>query len=190
VNALYHRSYNIQGRPILIKHYEDRIEISNSGPLPAQVTPENIRSEQYTRNVRIARTLNDLGYVKELNEGVDRIYQVMEDLKLDSPEYAQKNGYVYLTLRNRIARHKKSITAEVMDLIEKGWPNFSNTQRELIRVLMFNTPEASLDDFILQIDITEQALRKNLNGLEQMGIIKKMTHKRRDRNAPYRFNPS
>lgn len=190
VNALYHRSYNIQGRPVLIKHYEDRIEISNSGPLPAQVTPENIRSEQYTRNVRIARTLNDLGYVNELNEGVDRIYQVMEDLKLDSPEYKQQNGYVYLTLRNRIAKHKKSITAEVMNLIENGWQSFSNTQHEVIRVLMFNNPEASLDDFIQQIDVSEQAIRKNLNGLEKMGLIEKMTIKKRDRNAPYRFNPS
>ena len=41
VNALYHRSYNLQGNCIYIKHFDDRLEISNSGPLPAQVTVEN-----------------------------------------------------------------------------------------------------------------------------------------------------
>lgn len=30
INALCHRSYNIQGNPIYIKHFDDRIEISNS----------------------------------------------------------------------------------------------------------------------------------------------------------------
>lgn len=31
VNALCHRSYNIQGNAIYIKHFDDRLEISNSG---------------------------------------------------------------------------------------------------------------------------------------------------------------
>lgn len=43
VNALYHRSYNLQGNCVYIKHFDDRLEISNSGPLPAQVTVENIK---------------------------------------------------------------------------------------------------------------------------------------------------
>src|SRR5699024_1516905 len=74
VNALCHRSYNIQGNAIYIKHFDDRLEISNSGPLPSQVTVENIRSERFSRNPRLARVLEDLGYVRQLNEGVSRIY--------------------------------------------------------------------------------------------------------------------
>lgn len=34
VNALCHRSYNVQGNSVYIKHFDDRLEISNSGPLP------------------------------------------------------------------------------------------------------------------------------------------------------------
>ena len=70
VNALCHRSYNLQGNSIYIRHYDDRLEIANSGPLPAQVTVDNIRSERYSRNPRIARVLYEMGYVRELNEGV------------------------------------------------------------------------------------------------------------------------
>lgn len=43
VNAMCHRSYNVQGSSIYIKHFDDRLEISNSGPLPAQVTIDNIK---------------------------------------------------------------------------------------------------------------------------------------------------
>lgn len=54
VNALCHRSYNVQGNVIYIKHFDDRLEISNSGPLPAQVTIENIKTERFARNPRMA----------------------------------------------------------------------------------------------------------------------------------------
>lgn len=79
VNALCHRSYNVQGNAIYIKHFDDRLEISNSGPLPAQVTVDNIRTERFARNPRIARVLEDFNYVRQLNEGVKRIYESMEN---------------------------------------------------------------------------------------------------------------
>jgi hypothetical protein len=41
LNALVHAEYRIPG-PILIKHFLDRLEISNPGGLPGGVTPENI----------------------------------------------------------------------------------------------------------------------------------------------------
>ena len=186
VNALCHRSYDVQGNPILISHYDDRLEISNSGPLPAQVTEENIREERYSRNVRVARILNEMGYVKELNEGVKRIYRVMAELRLDSPEYRQQNGYVYLTLKNKVSRHKQTIPVEVMERIEKGWKAFNTSQNAIIDTL-FMQSEASLDDFVTATEVSEQAIRKNLNHLEDAQIIEKMTSKKRDRNAPYRF---
>ena len=188
VNALYHRSYNIQGRPTQIKHFSDRLEISNSGPLPAQVTVENIRDEQFTRNVRIARTLNELGYVKELNEGVKRIYKVMEELRLETPVYSQQNNYVYLTLKNEVAGHESSISDTVMYFIEKNWKNFNKTQQGIITILISFQPEVSLDDFVKLMNISEQAIRKNLNILLEKEVIEKMTTKERDRNAPYRLN--
>ena len=92
VNALCHRSYNLQGNEIYIKHFDDRLEISNSGPLPAQVTIENIKTERFARNPRIARVLEDLGYVRQLNEGVSRIYQSMEKSLLAQPEYREQNN--------------------------------------------------------------------------------------------------
>ena len=66
----------------MIKHYDDRLEISNSGPLPSIVTIENIKENRYARNPKIARVLYELGYVRELNEGVKRIFSSMQKMLL------------------------------------------------------------------------------------------------------------
>lgn len=101
VNALCHRAYNIHGNAVYIKHFDNYLEISNSGSLPAQITIENIREERYARNPRIARVLEDMGYMRQLNEGVSRIFEAMQKANLPEPEYREKNSNVYLILRNK-----------------------------------------------------------------------------------------
>ena len=44
---------------------------------------DNIRDTRFSRNPRIARVLTEFGWVRELNEGVKRIYEDMEDFFLD-----------------------------------------------------------------------------------------------------------
>ena len=54
--------------------FDDRLEIHSPGKLPNIVTVENIKHERFSRNTRIARTLTEFGWVREMNEGVKRIY--------------------------------------------------------------------------------------------------------------------
>ena len=58
--------------------FDDRLEIYSPGKLPNIVTVENIKHERFYRNPRIARTLTEFGWVREMNEGVKRIYSEME----------------------------------------------------------------------------------------------------------------
>ena len=185
VNALCHRSYNQQGNPILIRHFDDRLEIANSGPLPAQVTVENIERERYSRNPRIARALADMGYVRELNEGVPRIYSAMQEFMLAKPEYT--NGpTVTLTLRNRVSEHKETIFSEVLELIEHHWGSLNGSQRKIIQ-LLFSDQEVTIETMVALIDISNQAIRYNLKKLESLGIVERMSEKQRDPLAIYRF---
>lgn len=188
VNALCHRSYNIQGNPILIRHFENRLEISNSGPLPAQVTVENIRTERFARNIRIARVLADLGFVRELNEGVPRIYGAMAELSLAMPEYTDHANTVTLTLRNKVTEHQKTIIDYTFDLIQNQWGRLNETQRDIIN-LVLNRQEVTIGDVIEQLHVSEQAVRNNLKKLIELQIIEKVSDKQRDVNAIYRFMP-
>lgn len=186
VNALCHRSYNVQGNAIYIKHFDDRLEISNSGPLPAQVTIENIKTERFARNPRVARVLEDLGYVRQLNEGVSRIYESMEKSMLSTPEYYEKYGNVYLVLRNKISGHSKTIHDSVMEKIEKDWGVFNETQRKIFFYL-FTRHKATLSDIVAFVQINENTVRGYLNKFIDDKLLDKQSSKQRDINALYMF---
>lgn len=187
VNALCHRSYNVQGNAIYIKHFDNRLEISNSGPLPAQVTVENIRTERYARNPRVARALEDMGFVRQLNEGVSRIYRSMEKSMLSEPEYKVQNGNVYLTLRNKISQHTKTIPEPVLHVIQDKWSSFNETQKRILQHLFYNN-KATIADFTDVSGINEKTIRLYLNQfVEQEKILVRLSHKIRDKNALYAF---
>lgn len=186
VNALCHRSYNIQGNGIYIRHFDDRLEISNSWPLPAQVTVENIQNTRFSRNPRIARVLSELGFVRELNEWVKRIFQIMEESSLSSPEYKDKDDIVTLTLRNDILRSDKAISDDVMRKIEASWSSYNETQRTLLD-LLFRTHSANLAQFAVHTWKWEEIVRKYLGEFVENGILERLSLKIRDKNALYVF---
>ncbi|MEM5621497.1 ATP-binding protein [Bacillus thuringiensis] len=70
VNAVTHRAYNIHGDDIKIIMYDDRLEIISPGKLPNIVSVKNIKEVRYSRNPKIARALTEIGWVRELGEGV------------------------------------------------------------------------------------------------------------------------
>jgi ATP-dependent DNA helicase RecG len=186
VNALCHRSYNIQGNSVYVKHFDDRLEISNSGPLPAQVTIENIKTERFSRNPRIARVLEDLGYVRQLNEGVSRIYESMEKSMLSKPEYREVNNNIYLILRNKISEHSKTVHSTIMTKVENRWLQFNDTQRKIL-LYIFSNHEVMLQDIVAYASINENTIRTYLNTFIKDGLLEKQSEKQRDINAVYRF---
>lgn len=186
VNALCHRSYNVQGNAIYIKHFDNRLEISNSGPLPAQVTIENIKTERFARNPRVARVLEDMGYVRQLNEGVSRIYESMEKSMLSVPEYKEANGNVYLTLRNKISGHSKTIHDSVIERIEQNWHTYNETQKRILNCLFLNH-QGTLADFSRFTGVNEKSVRDYLNKFTEQKLLEKISTKQRDINAIYVF---
>ena len=103
INAITHRNYGYSGDYIRISIFDDRMEIQSPGKLPNLVTLENMRHTRWSRNPVIARTLIEFGWVRELNEGVGRIYDEMQEYYLDPPEFSEpNNASVRLTLKNNI----------------------------------------------------------------------------------------
>lgn len=103
VNAVAHREYGMSGRYIKIAMFDDRLEIESPGKLPNIVTLDNIRDTRYSRNPRIARVLTEFGWVRELNEGVKRIFADMDAFFLEPPVYSEPEQSVKLILKNNIA---------------------------------------------------------------------------------------
>ena len=133
VNAVAHRDYSIQGDYIRIAMFDDRIEFSSPGKLPSIVTVDNIQTTRFSRNPMIARVLSDFGWVRELNEGVKRIYTDMESFFLDPPTFSEPNGNtVLLVLKNNIAARSMRKMATQKAIFGEQWEALSSLDREII----------------------------------------------------------
>jgi ATP-dependent DNA helicase RecG len=84
MNAFCHADYRLSG-PVMIKLYDDRMEISNKGGFIAGITPDNILHHQpAARNPLLVEALTRLRLVNRSNLGVGRIYSafLMEGKRL------------------------------------------------------------------------------------------------------------
>jgi ATP-dependent DNA helicase RecG len=130
-----------------------------------------------------------MGYVRELNEGVPRIYSSMQKSMLAKPEYSIVNNTVKLLLRNKISNHDYVISDRVMKLIESVWSEFNDTQKSMI-FYMFERNHATLDEFVAFLNISTTAVRGYLSKLCGQNIFEKNSQKIRDINAVYTFKKS
>ncbi|WP_448591025.1 ATP-binding protein [Thermoflexus hugenholtzii] len=103
VNAVAHRDYRLQGLGIEVHLFDDRMEIWSPGELVEPATLEKLRSRERvhaSRNPRIVRVLTAFGYMRELGEGIPRMFEVMEQEGLRPPEFRLEGGRFVVTLRS------------------------------------------------------------------------------------------
>lgn len=141
VNAVTHRDYSYRGDHIKILLFDDRIEINSPGLLPNIVTIKNIKNTRYSRNPRIARILSEFGWVKEMNEGVKRIYSEMEKFYLNQPTYSEPNQTVLLQLENNIISRHLRVTERLKILLESDIYDGLSMDEKNIIMYMYNSGE-------------------------------------------------
>ena len=101
VNAVCHRDYSLVGANIQVRLFADRLEVQSPGGLPGPMTVDNILTESYARNPRVADILRDLGYVERHGLGIDNMFTSMADAHLPPPEFANTSTSFTVTLRFR-----------------------------------------------------------------------------------------
>ena len=133
VNAVTHRDYSIAGDYIRISMFDDHIEFSSPGRLPSIVTVKNIQHTRFSRNPLIARVLSDFGWVRELNEGVKRIYTDMDSFFLDPPIFSEPNGNtVSLVLKNNIAMRSVRRMEALEAITPAEWLKLGALDRDIV----------------------------------------------------------
>lgn len=172
VNAVTHREYAMSGRYILVSMYDDRLEIESPGKLPSVVTVDNIKETRYSRNPRIARLLTDFGWVRELNEGVKRIYSDMEKFFLDDPIYSEPEQSVRLVLKNNIVMRnlrRKDRAAEFVG--EDIWSSLDESDR-LMLVYMSEKREVTRLALQTHLKRSNGYITRRLARLIDIGIVR------------------
>lgn len=101
VNAITHRDYSNEGRGIEVKIFDDRLVIQNPGELLSSVTIKDLKSlsgVHQSRNTYVARVLRETGFVRELGEGIRRIYELLKSNDMVDPLLESKNKTFSITL--------------------------------------------------------------------------------------------
>ncbi|QTT89386.1 ATP-binding protein [Pseudomonas chlororaphis] len=104
LNSIAHRDYSDEGRGIEVYIFDDHLEIRNPGALLSSMRLEDIINQKgvhQSRNTHVARVLRELGYMRELGEGMRRIYDLMQKNELAAPELTSNHDSFSITLTNR-----------------------------------------------------------------------------------------
>lgn len=184
VNAVTHRNYSIFGDYIRIMTFDDRLEIHSPGKLPNIVTVENIKHERFSRNPRIARTLTEFGWVREMNEGVKRIYSEMESYFLHEPKYTELGNKVVLTLENNIVSRQLRVADRIHEDID-SYTDLSEDEKVIVHY-MYNSGQKMTT--LRASELTGRSRRfsgKLLQRLVEQEVLEWHGTSRNDRNQYY-----
>ena len=171
VNAVTHREYAMSGNYIKVSMYDDRLEIESPGRLPNIVTLENIKDTRFARNPRISRVLTEFGWVRELNEGVKRIYSDMAEFFLDEPIYSEPEQGVRLTLKNNIVtRSLRQTTRAVENVGVEKWNDLDDLEH-LILTMMTSRGAVKRSDIEQYTGKSGRTVNVRLKHLLELNII-------------------
>jgi ATP-dependent DNA helicase RecG len=143
VNAVIHRDYRLN-RDILIRIFDDRLEVDNPGVFPGKITAATIaKAGSKARNPLIAKTLRDFPLPPnfDLNEGVPMMFAEMASAHLYPPQYRQNTEIstesVTVTLLNL---ERPTVWDEVSDWIDR---NGALANADLCRIAGVDTLKSS-----------------------------------------------
>lgn len=84
-NALVHQDFTVDGSPLRIEMYDDRVEISNPGK--PTIPADRFIDEDRSRNERLAELMRRLGICERKGSGVDKVITAAEVFQLPAPEF-------------------------------------------------------------------------------------------------------
>ncbi len=67
--------------------FDDRIEITNPGGLPTELSPKDFGTKSVTRNSIIASLLLRADYIEKVGTGISRIKNSIEELGVGSVDF-------------------------------------------------------------------------------------------------------
>jgi ATP-dependent DNA helicase RecG len=178
VNAVAHRDYALTGASIEVWMFDDHITVRSPGLPPPPVTLEQLRQQKhihFSRNPLIVRALADLGYLREIGEGVPRIFQEMETYGLNPPELTAEGFVFSVTLRN----------APIYDENTLRWINqFSGSQinlrqRRLLAYAYCHGKTFSTAEYERVAEVDRDTAYRDIRAMVKNGIVAPLKPKSR-----------
>jgi ATP-dependent DNA helicase RecG len=170
INAITHRDYSNEGRGIEVKIFDNKLVIENPGQLLSSITIKDLKSlsgAHISRNAYIARVLRETGFIRELGEGIRRIYELMKTNDLVEPVLKSDNKTFSITLF-----YKHVYSAEEKLWLEE-FENLSlNREQKTVVRLGINGRLISAKEIFENVGIIdEKVYRELIESLRNLGIL-------------------
>ena len=178
INAVAHRDYELSGASIEIWMFDDRIEVRSPGLPPSPVTLDQLRQQKsvhFSRNPLLVRVLADLGYLREMGEGIPRMFQEMDHYGLRPPEFSTEGFIFTVTLRN----------TPIFDEATLRWLNqFGTTttnprQRRLLVYAHSHGKSFSTTDYQRVAEVDRDTAYREIRTMVKLGIVEPIRPKSR-----------
>lgn len=170
VNAVGHRDYAITGAEIECWMFDDRLEVRSPGTLPAPVSLDHLNRQErvhFSRNPLLVRVLSDLGYMREIGEGVPRMFQEMEHNALRPPEFSTEGFYFTVTLRNTPIYDDQTLAW----LKRFDRSRLSPRQQRLLVYALSHGKSLSTTDYQRVAEVDRDTAYREIRALVKMGIL-------------------
>jgi ATP-dependent DNA helicase RecG len=170
INAITHRDYSLEGRGIEVKIFDDRLEILSPGKLLSSITIkdlEELKGVHQSRNTYIARVLRESGYIRELGEGIRRIFEIMRSNDFVKPNIESPNKSFIVSLYHKFVYTKE----EKLWLDQFDAFNLSRDQKTVVR-LGLNGRLISTREIFDEVGIvSEEFYNQLIRSLRSAGIL-------------------
>ena len=162
-NALCHRDYAMGGGSVGIAVYDDRLEVTSTGPLHFGLTPDDLFGPHESRpwNPLIARTFYRRGIIEEWGRGTIKMVDLATAAGLPRPEIEERGDCV--TVRFHRADYVPSGRSG-NDLLER--------QEAILALLAHSKEGLPLREIVarLPLHISERQVRRALAALRGRGL--------------------
>lgn len=164
-NAFCHRDYSVHGGSVGIALFDDRLEISSTGPLRFGLCPADLLTPHPSLpwNPTIANVFYRRGMIEKWGRGTIKISEVTQRAGLVRPEFHQRGGEVVVRFFPRGYVPPTRVSHELTEL-----------QRELLALISEMGPSSSVAlQANLTTSISNTYVLRNLGSLQAAGLIEK-----------------
>jgi len=168
INAVAHRDYKAGARIIIIMN-DEGIRIMSPGLLVAPLTLEKILSYNappFSRNARIALTLNYMHLMEEKGSGLRKMRDLLEENGLPPPQFNIDSGYFVVKFSSSL------YSARGTRLSPKLLSRLSKIQNDIVEWVIQKGRITSAE-YAERVKIHKSTARRQFNKLEELGILEK-----------------
>lgn len=189
LNSIEHANFYFNSN-IKIEFFDDRLEVSNPGSFYGGITLEQaLNGKQSFRNPKLVYVLNKLGYIENYATGLQTIFKLYKDF-YKGPIVDSSNTHFTITLPNMNYEYYKnnqlSFDTDIQKIDQKVDPKvdqkvdqkLNDTQNKILKIIKHN-PYVSLKNISNELDLSVQAIKKNIKVLKENKFIEREGSNRR-----------